>query len=69
VTDDNGAYDFALRRLGVGSVYDTVDLLREAVSYGDMDDGGALNVVNAIRNSGRFIRRVHPNTLIRTYFQ
>jgi hypothetical protein len=69
VTDDNGAYDFALRRLGVGSVYDTVDLLREAVSYGDMDDGEALNIVNAIRNSGRFIRRVHPNTLIRTYFQ
>lgn len=31
VTDDNGAYDFATRRLGVGRVLDTVDVLREAV--------------------------------------
>lgn len=69
VTDDNGAYDFALRRLGRGWVYDTVDLLREAVSYGDMDDGEALNIVNAIRNSGRSIRRIHSNTLLRGYFR
>lgn len=68
VTDDNGAYDFALRRLGSGRVHDTVDLLREAVSYGDLGDGEALNIVNAIRNSGRSIRRVHPNTLLRGYF-
>ena len=69
VTDDNGAYDFALHRLGLGRVHDTVDLLREAVTYGDLDDGEALNVVNAIRNSGRSIRRVHPNTLLRSYFR
>lgn len=68
VTDDNGAYDFALNRLGKGSVYDTVDLLREAVSYGDISSGEALNIVNLIRNSGRSIRRVHPNTLLRGYF-
>lgn len=68
VTDDNGAYDFALHRLGPGWVYDTVDLLREAVSYGDMDDGEALNIVNAIRNGDRSIRRIHPKTLLRGYF-
>jgi hypothetical protein len=69
VTDDNGAYDFAIRRLGVGRVHDTIDLLREAVACGDMDDGEALNIVNAIRNSGRSLRRIHPSTLIRQYFR
>ena len=69
VTDDNGAYDFAVHRLGPGRVFDTVDLLREAVAYGDLDDGEALNIVNAIRNSDRDIRRVHPDTLLRRYFQ
>lgn len=69
VTDDNGAYDFAMRRLGEGWVHDTVDLLREAVSYGELDEGEALNIVNAIRNSGRDIRRIHPNTLLRGYFR
>jgi hypothetical protein len=48
---------------------DTVDLLLEAVMYGDLDAGGALNLVNAIRNSGRSIRRVHPGTLLRDYFR
>lgn len=69
ITDDNGAYDFAKRRLGPGRVLDTVDLLREAVMYGDMDAGDALNLVNAIRNSGRSVRRVHPGTLLRDYFR
>lgn len=68
VTDDNGAYDFARRRLGPGRVFDTVDVLREAVTNGDMDSGEALNLVNAIRNSGRSIRRVHPGILLRGYF-
>jgi len=69
VTDDNGAHDFALNRLGPGRVHDTVDLLREAVAYGDLDDGEALNIVNMIRNSGRSIRRVHPSSLLRSYFR
>jgi hypothetical protein len=68
VTDDNGAYDFAVRRLGSGRVYDTVDILREAVAAGDLDAGGALNIANAIRNSGRSLRRGHPDTLHRRYF-
>lgn len=69
VTDDNGAYDFAERRLGPGHVLDTVDVLREAVMYGEMDDGEAVNIVNLIRNSGRSIRRIHPDTLLRGYFR
>ena len=69
VTDDNGAYDFARRRLRPGRVFDTVDVLREAVTNGDINSGEALNLVNAIRNSGRSIRRVHPGTLLRDYFR
>jgi hypothetical protein len=69
VTDDNGAYDFASRRLGPGRVFDTVDLLREAVTNGDMNSGEALNLVNAIRNNARSIRRVHPGTLLHGYFR
>jgi hypothetical protein len=69
VTDDNAAYDFAVHRLGPGRVHDTVDLLREAVSCGDLDDGEALNIVNMIRNSGRSLRRIHPSTMLRQYFR
>lgn len=68
VTDDNGAYDFALHRLGKGMVHDTVDLLREAVSYGDLDPAEALRIVNAIRDDGRAIRRIHPPKLSKDYF-
>jgi hypothetical protein len=69
VTDDNGAYDFAVRRLGPGRVFDTIDVLRDAVASGEMNSGEALNVANAIRNSARSLRRVHPNTLLRRYFE
>ena len=69
VTDDNGAYDFAVRRLGLGRVCDTVDILREAVACGDMDAGEALNIANAIRNSGRDLRRAHAGTLLPHYFR
>jgi hypothetical protein len=68
VTDDTGAYDFAVRRLGGGRVHDTVDVLREAVASGDLDAGEALNIANAIRNCGRSLRRGHPDTLHRRYF-
>jgi hypothetical protein len=69
VTDDNGAYDFATRRLGPGRALDTVDVLREAVMDGEIDDGDAASIVNLIRDSGRFIRRAHPSTLPRSYFR
>jgi hypothetical protein len=69
VTDDNGAYDFAARRLGAGRVHDTVDLLREAVACGEISSGEALHIVTVIRSSGRYLRRVHPKTLNRDYFE
>jgi len=69
ITDDNGAYDFAVHRLGPGRVFDTIDILRDAVASHDMNSGEALIVANAIRNSGRSLRRVHPSTLPRRYFE
>ena len=68
VTDDNGAYDFAARRLGASRVHDTVDLLREAVTHGDLEAAEALRIAVAIRDNDRYLRRVHPKILLRTYF-
>jgi len=68
VTDDNGAYDFAFRMLGVGRVRDTVDVLRESVAQGELLASEAHLVANAMRNSGRSLRRIHPPTLPTTYF-
>lgn len=69
VTDDNGAYDFAIRRLGLGRARDTIDILRESVTDGDMSASDAINIANAIRNIGRDLRRVHPSTLLPSYFR
>jgi hypothetical protein len=69
VTDDNGAYDFAARRLGASRVHDSVDLLREAVTHGDLDGADALRIVRAVRDNDRYLRRVHPKTLTRAYFE
>jgi len=69
VTDDSAAYDFARRRLGSNRTFDTVDLLREAVAHGDMTSYEAKQVADAIRNSGRHLRRGHPATLTSAYFE
>jgi hypothetical protein len=68
VTDDNGAYDFAARRLGPGRVHDTVDLLREAVGFGEMVHEEVRDIANEVRISGRHLRRVHPDPFPRGYF-
>jgi hypothetical protein len=68
VTDDNAAYDFARRRLGDRRVLDTVELLREAVAIGVLTAGEAQQVADAIRNSGRKLRRGHPSTFTPAYF-
>lgn len=68
VTDDNDAYDFAVHRLGPGRVLDLIGVLREAVATGDLTTSDAHLLANAVRNSGRFLRRVHPPTLPATYF-
>lgn len=68
VTDDNAAYDLAVKRLGPARVLDTVDLLRECVKHREMTASEAQHVADAIRNSGRSLRRVHPFTLTAEYF-
>jgi hypothetical protein len=68
VTDDNEAYDFATRRLGAGRVYDTVDVLRDAVAMDDLTPAEAYLAANAIRNCNRSLRRIHPSTFPHDYF-
>lgn len=68
ITDDNAAYDLAVKRLGPARVLDTVDLLRECVRHGEMTASETQHVADAIRNSGRSLRRVHPLTLTADYF-
>lgn len=69
ITDDRAAYDFARRRLGGSRVFDTIDLLRETVVAGYFTSSQAQQVADAIRNSGRWLRRGHPSTFTPTYFE
>lgn len=69
VTDDNDAYDVAVGHLGPARVFDTVDLLREAVARGELGSSEAQHVADAIRNSGRHLRYVHPATLTAADFE
>ena len=69
ITDDSSAYDFARQKFGPNRVMDTVDLLREAVACGDLSPSEAQHVADAIRNSGRHLRWVHPPTLTAEYFE
>lgn len=68
VTDDWDAYDFARRRLGLGRVLDTIDILRDAVAAGDLTSRVALGLANAVRDAGRHLRRGHPDALDARYF-
>jgi hypothetical protein len=67
-TDDNAAYDFAERYLGSGRVIDTVHILRDAVSLGEMTSSVAAGHATRIRESGRHLRRLHPSTLSAAHF-
>lgn len=69
ITDDYAAYDFASRRLGHCRVLDTVDVLRELVLVGYLKSSEAQQVADAIRNSGRRLRRGHPSTFTPSYFE
>jgi hypothetical protein len=69
ITDDHAAYTFAGRRLGHCRVLDTVDLLRETVATGYFTPSEAQQVADAIRNSGRSLRRGHPQTFTSKYFE
>lgn len=63
-TDDNAAYDFGERRLGVGRVLDTVTVLRDAVAMDELGARDALAIAAAIRSAGRHLRRTHSQVLI-----
>jgi len=69
VTDDNAAYDFAIRRLGAGQVIDTVALLQEAVSMDELSAGGAADLANEILAADRYLRRTHPKNFSSNDFQ
>jgi hypothetical protein len=69
VTDDYDAYILAGRRLGHCRVLDTVELLRETVVAGYITPSEAQQVADAIRNSGRSLRRGHPPTFTSKYFE
>lgn len=64
-TDDNAAYDWAERRLGVGRAIDTVRILEDAVAMGETTAADAAAAVESIRAdpSPRSVRRVHPDPL------
>ncbi len=68
VTDDNAAFEFAVRRLGAGRVFDTIDILRDSVAANDITPSDALSTANDIRAAGRFLRRVHTGMLTTGYF-
>jgi predicted nucleic acid-binding protein len=63
LTDDNGAFDFAMRRptLGPGRVRDSVDVLRVLVADGTITTKEAAEAANDIGSAGRSFRRCHPD--------
>jgi len=69
ITDDNAAYDFVERRLGTNRVIDTIEVLRASVANGDIEPSQAQQIADAVRNSGRSLRREHPTTLTAEYFR
>ncbi|MFC9687261.1 hypothetical protein ACFTSF_01875 [Kribbella sp. NPDC056951] len=69
ITDDNAAYDLVSRRLGPERAQDTIDVLRASVRAGRIDASEAKQVADGIRNTGRHLRRIHPMTLLSSYFE
>jgi hypothetical protein len=69
ITDDAAAYDYARRNLGSNRVFDTVDLLREAVRDGELTSSEAQHTADAIRNMDRHLRWGHPPTWTAEYFE
>lgn len=69
VTDDNAAHFMIESRLGPERVHDTVDVLRWCVKNAQINAWEAKAAVDAIRNNGRHIRRIHPNTVTADYFE
>jgi len=68
IIDDNSAYDLINKRLGSARVHDTIHVLRALVHAGVNDASEAKRLVDAIRNNGRHLWRVHPRTITEDYF-
>ena len=71
LTDDNGAYDFAYHRSGLGNgrVMDSIEVLRQAVLMGELTCDDAAAIAGAIEDNGRSFRRVHSGMIgQRDYF-
>ena len=61
ITDDGPAYDFAEKRwrLKNATVFDSVDLLRDAVQMGELLNTESAEIAGQIQATGRHLRRVH----------
>ena len=70
VTDDNGAYDFACRRpsLGPQRVFDSIDVLRSAVSVGEITAEDAAAIADDVEAAGRSFRPEHRHSRGPDYF-
>jgi hypothetical protein len=67
-TDDNAAYDWAKRKLGVGRVIDTVDILREAVAMDEISAERASIICQLAFDQDRSLRRIHPAHPAKAHF-
>jgi hypothetical protein len=68
-TDDGVAYDFACRRLGRDHVFDTIDILSDAVRGGIVTPHEAAELAGRVSDSGRHLRRGRPRYPGSTYFE
>lgn len=70
MTDDNAAFDFAMRRfnLGPGRVKDTVDVLRDSVAMGFITKEIAAATAESMEERDRALRVVHRGKITPNYF-
>jgi hypothetical protein len=69
-TDDETAYDWALAKVrsGLGGVRDTIEILREAVSMGELNKTQACDLVLEMQQKGRDFRHIHDGKITPAYF-
>lgn len=65
MTDDAAAYDFAKKRSETRktNVIASIDLLREAVAMGELNNDKAVALATGIEEKGRFLRRIHSDKI------
>lgn len=67
LTDDFDAYNLACKKLGQTRTFDTIKVLIDAFSMGEIDLEEAASLANSIRNSGRYLLDIHPTPVTATY--